>query len=105
MAPQDVVRQLRDLDEERAASKRKAKESQIKAAILSRIASFQRRIKKLESEISKLSSRIEVLHKEGKSIRVWWYNQILKKKKMQLKELKRITPSSKSAKIRRMVGE
>ena len=105
MAPQEVLRQLREIEEEDAMRKRAQKEKKIQEAIMQRIISCQKKLKVREHEIQALEKKRKELHENGKWLRLWWYSVVLKRKQQQLEDLKRITPSSKSSAVRRMLGE
>ncbi len=103
--PQEVLRQLREIEEEDATKKREKKEKQIQKEIMRRIANCQRKLKQRELEIKILENKRRELHEKGKWLRVWWYGVLLKRKKQQLEELKKITPSLKSSGLRHMLDE
>ena len=105
MAPQEVLRQLREIEEENFTKKRKEKEKKIEKEIMRRIVACQKKLKLREQEIKELDKRRKELHEQGSWLRLWWCGVVLKRKQQQLEELKRITPSPESPGLRRMLGE
>lgn len=104
MAPQEVLRQLREIEEEDATKKRAEKEKKIQQEIMHRIIACQNKLKQREREIQLLEKKKKALHERGSWLRLWWCNFILQRKQRQLEDLKRITPSPKSAELQRMLG-
>ena len=105
MAPQEVLRQLREIEEENFTKKRKEKEKRIEKEIMRRIVACQKKLKQREQEITLLERKRKELHEKGSWVRLWWCGVVLRKKQRQLEELKRITPSPESPGLRRMLDE
>lgn len=105
MAPQEVLRQLREIQEAEAVKKLEEKEKKIQKEIMHRILNCQKKLKEREREVLLLEKKCKTLHDQGKSFSLWWCTWKLNRKRRQLEELRKITPSSKSSALRRMLDE
>ena len=94
-------RRILEIAEDKELKKREVKEKKIKQAILDEIAECQQKMKLREEEIRILKEKIN----NANSLQVKILGWKLHRKERQLEELKRITPSSKSSAVRRMLGE
>ncbi|MBI4153041.1 hypothetical protein HY497_00830, partial [Candidatus Woesearchaeota archaeon] len=93
-----------EIEEESATKKREEKEKKIQQEIMRRIDSCQKKLAQREREIQTLEKKGKELHEQGKWLRLWWHGIVLRRKQQQLEDLKRITPSPRSAELRRMLG-
>jgi hypothetical protein len=94
-------RRILEIAEDKELKKRETKEKKIQQAILDEIAECQRKMKLREEEIRVLEKEIANSGPIQAKLKTWK----LHRKQKQLEELKRITPSSKSSAVRRMLGE
>jgi hypothetical protein len=91
--PQDLFRQMRELQERASTAKLKAQEEKIKRIIVRKIIALQKRVSALQKEVVALDKKCKHLHAKGKGLQLIYFSWKLRKKKKKLENMKKMTPS------------